>query len=47
MTCWIYKRHELKIFKYVSNTGILMQLNYELYRTDSNLTSLQGNVPLL
>ena len=46
MTCWIYKKYELKILS-VSNTGILMQLNYKLCRTGDNLTSLQRNVQAL
>ena len=32
-TCWICEKHELKIFRCVSNTGILTQLNYKLCRT--------------
>ena len=46
MTYWIYKKYELKILS-VSNTGILMQLNYKLCRTGDNLTSLQRNVQAL
>ena len=46
-TCWIYEKHELKILKCISNTGILTQLNFKLYRTDKNLTSLRRNVPAL
>ena len=47
MTCSIYKKHELKIFKCVSNTGILTKFNYKLCRTDNNLISLRRNVPSL
>ena len=39
-TCWIYKKHEIKILRYVSNTGILTHLNFKLCRKDKNLTSL-------
>ena len=47
VTCWIYKTHELKILKYVPNTGVLTQPDFKLCRTDKELTSLQRNVPSL
>ena len=46
-TCWICKKLELKILKHVSDTGILMQLNFKLRRTDKNLTSLRKNISSL
>ena len=47
-TYQIYKRHELKILKFVSINTILTHLNFKLCRTDKHLTSLRENVlPLL
>ena len=37
----------IKIFNYVSNTGILTQLNYNLCQTDNNLTFLWRDIQSL
>ena len=29
-TCWICKKHELRMLRYISNTGLLTHLNFKL-----------------
>ena len=46
-TCWIYQKHELKVFRCISNNGILTQLNYWLCRTGDNLTSFYSKLLII